>query len=68
MTRIIMVGCGGKMGQVISGIVEADERRQLRHALAQRARHGHRLLARIHVDHRLAARCDEACQIGFAVA
>lgn len=25
MTRIIMVGCSGKMGQVISGIVAADE-------------------------------------------
>ena len=29
MTRIIMVGCGGKMGQVISGIVEADEDAQI---------------------------------------
>ena len=41
-------------------VVEADERCQLRHPLAQSARHGHRLLARIHVDHRLAARCHEA--------
>ena len=29
MTRIIMHGCNGKMGQVITGIVEADANAQI---------------------------------------
>ena len=55
------------LGACEARVVEADERRQLGHPLAQSARHGNRLLARVHVDDRLAARRDEIRQVVVAV-
>ena len=49
-------------------VVEADERRHLRHAFAQVAGERHRLLARGHVDDALLSLCDERRQVVAAIA
>ena len=48
------------------GVVEADKRRQLRRALAQRACNGHGLLARVHEHHRFLARGYQVGQVVVA--